>query len=55
MSNDGPVGRYRDRVSRDADDIAGFFSTRTGQITGGAILIAVAIGLVYSVVSGWFA
>ncbi|EPD84092.1 MULTISPECIES: hypothetical protein [Microbacterium] len=53
MNSDGPLGRYRDRVSRDADDIAGFFSTRAGAITAGSILAAAAIGLIYSLVSGW--
>lgn len=53
MSADGPFGRYRDRVSRDADDIAGFFSTRAGVITAGSILAAIVLGLIYSTVSGW--
>lgn len=55
MNPDGPLGRYRDRVSRDADDIAGFFSTRAGTITAGSFIVAVLLGIVYSTISGWFA
>lgn len=53
MSNDS-LGRYRDRVSRDADDIAGFFSTRTGTITAVVLISLVAIGSLVAVVTGWF-
>ncbi|MBN9214695.1 MAG: hypothetical protein J0J04_07765 [Microbacterium sp.] len=54
MSTDGPLGRYRDRVSRDADDIAGFFSTRAGTITAVSVMGLVAIGSIVALVSGWF-
>lgn len=53
MSNNGAFGRYRDNVSRDADDIAGFFSTRAGVIVAGAMVAAVIIGGIVGLVTGW--
>lgn len=54
MSNEGPLGRYRDRVNRDADDIAGFFSTRVGTITAVSVMALVAVGALVALITGWF-
>lgn len=54
MSSNGPFGRYRDRVNRDADDITGFFSTRAGMATSAGRPLAIVAGAVWAVASGWF-
>lgn len=54
MSSNGNFGRYRDRVSRDADDIAGFFSTRAGVITAISLAAAVLLGVIGGVIAGLF-
>lgn len=54
MSSNGPLGRYQDRVSKDADDIAGFFTTRLGQGVGLTLLGVVLVGTVITVITGWF-
>lgn len=55
MSSNGNFGRYRDNVSRDADDIAGFFSTRAGTITAISLATAVLLGIVGGAIAGLFA
>lgn len=41
MSTDKP--RYRDRVTQDADDIAGFFATRAGMWTAAGLVAGVIV------------
>lgn len=53
MSSNGPLGRYKDGVSRDADDISGFFNTRLGRNIGLGLLGLIVVGTVVSTVVGW--